>query len=79
MALTLSRKSPKKSVATSARSPLVNRELQARMKLAGVNARQVSRALRIAYARCTEVITGTRIHAANFERIRKHVFALPIH
>ena len=74
MALTLSRKSAKKPLA-----PRINRELQARMKLAGVDAGDVSRKLRISYARCTEIISGARNHPANFTRIQSFVFSLPIH
>lgn len=60
-------------------APRANRELQARMKLAGVDARRVARQLKICYARCTEVIAGTRVHAANFAKIHAYVFSLPVH
>lgn len=59
-------------------APRANRELKARMELAGLNALDVSRRLKISYARCTEIIAGTRLHPEKFARIHAFVFSAQI-
>lgn len=69
----------RKSSGARSKAPRLNRELQARMALAGVDVRFVSKKTGISYARCSEIISGSRRHEEKFAAVWKFVFALPIH
>ena len=69
----------RKSSEARPKAPRPNRELKARMALAGVDAKYVSRKTGISYARCSEIISGTRRHEEKFAAVWAFVFSLPIH
>ncbi len=59
-------------------APMANREVQAQMKLAGLSVEDVSRRTEIPYARCSEIISGVRVHPEKFALIRRTVFSAPV-